>query len=340
MITFTEPYSPANAGIVWFPRLNPQQPAHSSIIQQGKKNLSQLLTTSLVEEEEASTNLARLHFVKKLLLLGRIRISELCSRKQSPPMKTNPHNPSEPIPTWKGEEATTEQMRAEYIRRQTALDWNLEAEYALLNYTPLHRSKALSRDDLIHAWACLGDAIHRTCIPQSHVTSRELFTGNLELPNQQREPSIGGWAGPCFEQTVLQTLFCLQSDTAAVISFPGGHSFMEPYIPDTKLYLPPFLFHAFGQNAKKLIESLNKLSHWFTLEEVLTALPHPSAGQAPLLPMILTPDGFTPCMGAQFFGIANPVTPPCIFASDWILAHPEPIGCARIRLSVKSVSPT
>ena len=121
MITFTEPYSPANAGIVWFPRLNSSYSAHSALVQQGKKNLSQLMTTSLVEDEDASKNLARIQFIKKLLLLNRIRASELCKRKQPPPMKTN-QDPSEPIPTWKGEEATTDEMRAEYIRRQTALD--------------------------------------------------------------------------------------------------------------------------------------------------------------------------------------------------------------------------
>jgi len=151
----------------------------------------------LFKGEDVSKILARNQFIKKLLLINRMRTSELCMRKQPPPMKTN-QDPSEPIPTWKGEEATSDEMRAEYIRRQTALDWNFEAEYALLNYTPLHRSQALSRDDLIHAWACLGDAIHHACIPKSHINARDLFTGNLDLPTQQREPSVGGWAGPCF----------------------------------------------------------------------------------------------------------------------------------------------
>ena len=89
LITITEPYSPANAGIVWFPRLNPSHPAHSALVQQGKKNLSQLLTISLVEDEDVSKIFARNQFIKKLLLINRMRTSELCMRKQPPPMKTN-----------------------------------------------------------------------------------------------------------------------------------------------------------------------------------------------------------------------------------------------------------
>ena len=95
MITFTEPYSPANAGIVWFPRLNPSHPAHSTIVQQGKKHLSQLLTISL--EDDVAEN--RAQFIKKLLLISRMRTSELCKRKQPAPTKTN-ENPFNPIPTW------------------------------------------------------------------------------------------------------------------------------------------------------------------------------------------------------------------------------------------------
>ena len=106
---------------------------------------------------------------------------------------------------------------------------------------------------------------------------------------------------------------------------------MEPYMPDSKLYLVPFLFHAFGPNAKALIDSLDQHQHWFTLEEALAALPNPDPAQPALLPMILTPDGFTPCMGAHFKGLAAPVVPPCVFAQDWQKVFPEPIGCSRVR---------
>ena len=146
MITFTEPYSPANAGIVWFPRLNPEQPLHAKLIHQGKKHLAQLLALKLDDNEP---NLAQ--FTKRLLYVCRIRTAELCRRKQAPPMKTN-EDPFNPIPTWTGDEAMTEEAKEQYTRRQTALDWNFEAEYAILNFTPLHRSKTNSRDDLILAW--------------------------------------------------------------------------------------------------------------------------------------------------------------------------------------------
>ncbi len=45
---------------------------------------------------------------------------------------------------------------------------------------------------------------------------------------------------------------------------------------------------------KALIDVVNKLGYQCTLEEVLSALPHPDPTQPALMHMVLTPDGFTP----------------------------------------------
>ena len=42
-----------------------------------------------------------------------------------------------------------EEGSLEALRLQTGLDWNLEAEFSILNIIPLHRSAAINRDDLM-----------------------------------------------------------------------------------------------------------------------------------------------------------------------------------------------
>jgi hypothetical protein len=50
---------------------------------------------------------------------------------------------------WSPPHNSLEEDSPETLRMQTGLDWNLEAELSILNSTPLHRSEAISRDDLI-----------------------------------------------------------------------------------------------------------------------------------------------------------------------------------------------
>ena len=132
-------------------------------------------------------------------------------------------------PTWTDATSSDPQKAADYFRRQTALDWNLEYEYALLEHTPMHRSQAASRDDLLFAWAALGFVLHAVCFPEAHLKSKQADITNLgQLRN--RAPNVGGWAGPCFEQTCAQALYVLQGDHANVVHLPGSKLFMEPYV--------------------------------------------------------------------------------------------------------------
>jgi hypothetical protein len=174
----------------------------------------------------------------------------------------------------------------------------LEAEYAVLNCTPLHRSEASSRDDLILAWALLGDFMHVMFFPASHLKSRHGTRGNLEVNLQCRAPDLAAWAGPAFEQTCLQSLFVLQSASAGVISLPGEKLFMAQYMPgDRKLFLPPIMFHGYG-SAKVAIHDLDHFHYWFTLTEALGPV-RDNEGKV-LLPYILSPLGFFSDMGVKF----------------------------------------
>jgi hypothetical protein len=104
-----------------------------------------------------------------------------------------------------------EEGSPEALRLQTGLDWNLEAAFSILNSTPLHRSDAINRDDLIIGWALLGNFMHVMFFPRAHPNTRDGNYGNLDEHLQKRAPSLAGWAGPGFEQTCLQSLFVLQS---------------------------------------------------------------------------------------------------------------------------------
>jgi hypothetical protein len=115
---------------------------------------------------------------------------------------------------WSPPHNSLEEDSPETLRMQTGLDWNLEAEFSILNSTPLHRSEAISRDDLIIGWALLGDFMHVMFFPRMHLSTRDGTRGNLDEHLQRRAPSLAGWAGPGFEQTCLQSLFVLQSATA------------------------------------------------------------------------------------------------------------------------------
>ena len=105
--------------------------------------------------------------------------------------------------------------------------------------------------------------------PRSHFAKRWGTRGNLDVELQCRAPSLAGWAGPGFEQTCLQSIFVLQSPSAGVISLPGEKLFMAQYTPaDRKLYLPPVMFHGYG-NAKDAISDLDHFQFWFTMTEAL-----------------------------------------------------------------------
>ena len=115
---------------------------------------------------------------------------------------------------------------------------------------------------------------------------------------------------------------------------------MEPYMPDPDKYLPPVMSHAFGGNAKKLISALDTHTTFFTIEEALAPFPHPDNTKDPLLPMMLTTDGFTPCMGAHFSTPKLPFAPAPVYQDSWIKQHSAPQGCSRILASYAVVSPT
>ena len=203
------------------------------------------------------------------------RLRALCDRKRKPLPEPQPWRPNlEPL-----EGRSTS---AEDLRKQTALDWNLEHEYTLLNNTPLHRSFAVNRDELILAWALLGDFMHMMFFPPSHLDAREGYPGNLSQNLQTRAPAIGRWAGTPFEQTCLQALFALQSSAAGVAYLPGIKMFMAPYMPgDTKKWLPPAIFHGYGGDAKKKIRKLDNFNTFFTLAEILAPLASPEPDADP-----------------------------------------------------------
>jgi hypothetical protein len=139
----------------------------------------------------------------------------------------------------------------------------------------------------------------------------------------------------------MQALFYLQSETSAVISMPGGHLFMEPYMPDPDLYMPAIMYHAYGNGAKALMAALDKNQHLFTIEEALAPFPHPDGPlREPLLPMVLTPDGFAPCVGAHFQKVTSPSPSVRVFKQDWYLKYKEPQCCPLIAATLPKVRPT
>jgi hypothetical protein len=124
-----------------------------------------------------------------------------------------------------------EEGSLEALRLQTGLDWNLKAEFSILNSTPLRRSDAINRDDLMLGWALMGSFAHIVFFLKAHLITRDGARGNLDEHLQQRAPSLAGRDGPGFEQTCLQSLFVLQSVTGGVISLPGEKLFMAQYMP-------------------------------------------------------------------------------------------------------------
>ena len=125
------------------------------------------------------------------------------ARKRHPPPSFAPQPWASATYSREGEAVLATAPTSEELRKQTALDWNLEYESAVFNNAPLHRSCATSRDDLILAWALLGDFMRVTFFPKAFHNSRDGTRGNLPAELQTRSTSLGKWAGPGFEQTCL-----------------------------------------------------------------------------------------------------------------------------------------
>jgi hypothetical protein len=96
-----------------------------------------------------------------------------------------------------------EEGSLEALCLQIGLDWNLEAEFSILNSTPIHRSEAINREDLILGWALIGNFMRVMFFLKSHLNTRDGTHGNLDGHLQKRAPSLAGQAGPSFEQTCL-----------------------------------------------------------------------------------------------------------------------------------------
>ena len=299
VLKITEPYSRANAGLVIFPR-TPNTENFRALHDQARQR---------VHETQNCNNPEDLKVLSlKYDLQRKRRLEELCQRKQPAHMQTFDDYYA-PYHQHNREEAEQAGLLTDYLRRQTGLDWNLETQYSLLNNTPLYRSKASNRDDLIFAWCALGETIHLCCFPEPHLRSKAASTSLLDPEMQNRNPSLGKWAGPCFEQTCLQALFALQSSDATAIHMPGSHLFMEPHVPGRlDLYLPAPIFHGYGPQAKLLICALRKILTLFTLDEILSPRCLIQNGKlTKLLPMTMTPDGFQPHPGCRFKVKQHPV---------------------------------
>ena len=86
--------------------------------------------------------------------------NDLCDRKRPGPVLSN----EEIDVPWSPEQQTTgEPLVGAALAK--SLSWNLEAEYSILSNTPLYRSFALHRHDLLLAWALLGDFTHCMFFP-------------------------------------------------------------------------------------------------------------------------------------------------------------------------------
>jgi hypothetical protein len=232
-LSITEPWSPANAGIVWFPRKKRNIGTQPQFDQ-----AKQWLTAITSEQLSGKKREAVLTEVTNRLAAQQKALSQRKKRMPSIP-EDRPWSPTF---------NSLAEGSPEALRLQTGLDWNLEAEFSILNCTPLHRSEAVSRDDLILAWALMGNFMHVMFFPRAHLNKRDGTRGNLDEHLKKRAPSLAGWAGLGFEQTCLQSLFVLQSATAGVISLPGEKLFMAQYMPgDPNAYMPSMMFHGYGE---------------------------------------------------------------------------------------------
>jgi hypothetical protein len=144
-LTITEPWSPANAGIVWFPRRKPNL-GNEPHFDQAKVWLNSICSqhlTGKTRKAVISEVIKHLDTLQTALVNRKKRLPSIPEDKPwSPPCNS------------------LEEDTPETLRMQTGLDWNFEAEFSILNSTPLHRSEAISRDDLIIGWALLGDFMH------------------------------------------------------------------------------------------------------------------------------------------------------------------------------------
>ena len=76
--------------------------------------------------------------------------------------------------------------------------------------------------------------------------------------------------------------------------------FMAPYMPgDSKKWLPPVICHGYGGDAKRKIHKLGNFNTFFTLAKTLAPLASPEKNADPLLPFMLSPEGFSPDMGTH-----------------------------------------
>ena len=325
-LVITEPYSPVNAGIVLFPRL-PKISETAVLREVAAIRLSQIL-------QKTDADLAA--FLLTVAAELSFRTQELCRRKRAPPLLLSAKQ-NQP---WTPASELAQPLLGEKVAM--SLSWNLEAEYSLLANTPLYRSYAENRDDHILAWALLGDFMHAMFFPAGCLQQRTGHPGNLSHDLQRRKPPVYRWAGPGFEQTCLQALFALQSPNAGVSYLPGHKMFMALYMPgDHHKFLPPAMYHGFGDHAKTLISALDKFTTYFTLAEVLSPLvAPPDSEHQVMLPFFLSPEGVEPELGTKFDVLKLPgkVRPRASLEPGWFKAYEEPNVCQCLAASYTALS--
>jgi hypothetical protein len=180
MLTITEPGSNANAGIVWFPR-NPLSDSSEPAFRFGLRTQGLLFKLDISEVVNLAVDYLK-H--KQLLLLSR-------KRELPPTFAPLPWRP--PCNSRDGEQLSPSDNSPEELRKQTALDWNLEFEAAIFNNTPLHHSSATSRDDLIIAWALLGDFMHlHSSLMNSSTPEKAQEVTSRLICNQDPHHSLDG----------------------------------------------------------------------------------------------------------------------------------------------------
>jgi hypothetical protein len=180
---------------------------------------------------------------------------------------------------------------------------NQSVEASIFAKTPLQGILAKDRDDLVHLWALIGRIVHRVLIPSTHIAQQELDVSALRSHLRLREPSLGQWAGPGFEQTVLQALIAFSSPNASVVHLPGDALFMEKYIPNLRLYFPPPWLRGFGPWAKQALRRLHQMRYFFTWREVLTPA---STSNGQIMPLFWRPKGFVISMGLSMTLMCKP----------------------------------
>jgi len=304
VIIISEANAQVNAGIVGFPRLPLINAPWLSEEERAAVSDAYNLAASFLKNLQAPDDPKH---VAKLLQHQQLQETALAARKQDLPTDTVPKHGYECNVEDPEEEASflydrilpdlsdVDSDSEAYAKQVSGVEWQDEHEMMLLNNTPLHRSKALTRNDLLHAWALIGKVLHKIGFSKEKLKSQTAQVGHLGNL-QFRRPSVGQWASAFFEQTVLRVLVPLASRSAAVAHLPGLTLFMDPYVPGSAdKTMPACITHAYGPHAKSLIQRLDNVQHWFDIGEVLS--PFKLQNGVELFPYFAQQNGFQPANG-------------------------------------------